>query len=139
VPQQGAQHGVDEPPGAGLAGAARHLHRLVHRRARRDAVEVENLIGAEAKDVGDLGIERLDRPAGEVRDQKVELSLPAKRAGRQLAGQRAVPRVRELLPVSHERRAERAAAGSHGPERPIGRPARRRDHGSPKRMPGASR
>ena len=85
---------------------------------------MEELIGAEPKDLDDLRIEPLERALREVRDQVVERRSPALDAGGDFGGQRAVAIVAERFA-----RARRSRSGDRRgrPRRPTGsrrRPAR---------------
>ncbi len=87
---QAAEDGVDEPGGALAAAFARQLHRGAHRGVRGDAVELEELVGAEPEEVAEGWCHRLPSEAGEERQPVVEGILGAEHAAGQLVGQPAV-------------------------------------------------
>ena len=56
---------------------------------RGHAVQMQQLVQAEAQDDQHVGVELSDGPACEVLDQMVEAALPAERAGHDFRGERA--------------------------------------------------
>jgi len=63
--------------------------------AAADAREIEQLVGAEAQNRDDLGIEAIDGAPGELRDQVIEHRPPALDAAGYLGGERAIALVRQ--------------------------------------------
>src|SRR5688500_17180490 len=103
IAKRRSQDRVDEPGGALLSGAARQVHGIVHDRRRRNAVEMKQLIEAEADDQQDVGVEPGNRPAGEMLDEVVEAPLPPQRAGHDVRRERAIAVVGEACPRLNKR------------------------------------
>ena len=88
--------GVREGDGALEAGAADELDRLVHRRVPRDAVEVGELVRADAERGAHRRVELRDRPPRQGLDAVVERADALHRPVGDLRGQRAVAGVEAL-------------------------------------------
>ena len=80
-----------------FCAAPRQIHRVVHDRRRRHAIEVQQLVQAQAQDDEDVGVELAQRAFGEMLDQIIEAALPPQRAGDDFGGQRAVALVGQVL------------------------------------------
>ncbi len=79
-----AKGGIDQSRRARLPRSTRQLDGVVDRRGRRNAIEIEQLEGAEPKHAQHLGVEPLERTRHAVRQLVVDRALHAKRAGDQL-------------------------------------------------------
>ena len=94
LPERRTQDGVDETGRALLARRARQAHRIVNDGGRRHAIEMQDLIEAQAQDDEHFLVERLERAGRHALDQVVAGSLPAKRAVDDGRRKRSIPLVR---------------------------------------------
>ena len=81
-----AQHRIHEAGRTGLSRPSRHRDGIVDGRRRRDAIEMNQLICADAQNLQDVEIELVQGPPGVFRNQVVELTLPSQSARDQVVG-----------------------------------------------------
>jgi len=86
----GSQHAIHETAGARLSRRSRQVYGIVDGGGGRYAIEVEDLIEAEAEDRDHLGIELAETTSGEMLDQVVKAALPSQRAGHNFRRERPV-------------------------------------------------
>jgi hypothetical protein len=84
--QRCAQDGVHESACAWFASRSRQIDRIVNHRGSRYTGEVKELIQAQPEDGNDFTIQFRNVAPGEMFDEVIETSLPAKRAGDNLRG-----------------------------------------------------
>ncbi len=124
LPQQLAQHAVDQPDQALQAEGARQLDAGIDGGVIGDPVELQQLVGAEAQQTPGRGLEARQRLATDLREGKVEATLQAQHPVHQLGQQPAVAWVE--LPVSGEKAVQEyigVAAGFDPLEDVVGGPA----------------
>ena len=85
-----SQHGVHETRCARLACSSRQDSRIVNDGGGRNAIEMEQLKETQAEDGEDLRVDLREWPFGKVLDEMVEGALPARRAGDDGGGERAI-------------------------------------------------
>ena len=122
MPRDRAQHRVHQAARAPFARPSREIDRIVDDRGGGHAGQVEELVGAEAKNLEHFAIEPLGRPLGKVRDQVVEGGSPA--AGRRWRFRRPAPCPDRRAAWCAWRRAHRR--GRRGPPPPPTGSRRRR-------------
>ena len=110
---EAAQHGVRELARADAVTALRQLHRLRDRRVRRHALHVQQLRGAESKQVEQVGIETHDAAAHARVEKRVEPRATAQHPVHELAHPTAIARI-EPRGAAIERRIEQLAAAKIG-------------------------
>ena len=128
VAERRAKHGIYEPRSALLPGAPGHIHRIVHDRRSRDAIEMEQLVEAESKNRQDVGVDLRQWPIGKVRGEKIEAPLPPQGAGQNLCSEGAVPFIGELRTRLDESRRKVNAVRGNRTKALKCRRARRRDN-----------
>ena len=99
-----AQHRVDESACAWFPSRSRQIHRIVHHSRSRYATEVEELIKAQSKDGKYFTIQCRDAAPGEMFNEVIETTLPAKGASDNLCAERSVAFVAEVRTTGVERR-----------------------------------
>jgi hypothetical protein len=96
VAERGTQDRIYESGGALLSCAPRQINCIVHDGRRRHAIEMQELIQAEANDQQDVYVEFRNGTVGETLDEMVEAALPPQRAGHDVCRQRAIAVVGEV-------------------------------------------
>jgi hypothetical protein len=89
-----AQHRVDEAGGARAFALSRQRDRIINDRARRNAIQEEQLIRAQSQDTEHHGVDALDWPRDLGRDRAIERRAPTEDARRDLRRQRFISRTR---------------------------------------------
>lgn len=97
------QRAVDEPAPVPPLPVRDEAHGLVDRGVVRHAVEAEQRVRRRAQERPQVGVDRLDRPARDPRERRVERAPVPQRPQHQLVQQRDVPRVRERAARSRSR------------------------------------
>jgi hypothetical protein len=128
---------VDEPAGAFLPGLARQIDRIVHRSRGGNAIEVQKLKRGETKDVEDFAIELVDRTLGELRDDRVEGTLPPQRTRRDFSGESAIAFVVEPGANASQGCREVGPATVDGAQHFVCREPRARNHADRSTVAGA--
>ena len=97
---------LTNPAALGLSCISRQVDGVVDDGGGRHAIEMQELVEAEAQDVKNLAVDRGERAPREMFDEDVEAALPAQRPGDDLRGECAVAFVGQLPTTRRERRGK---------------------------------
>jgi len=133
--QKGSEDRIHEPGRAWLSRSASQIDRIVDHRRGRHAIQVEQLVHAQAEDGQDFFVHPGSGTSSEVCNEMIERALPPQGPGHDLSRERSIPCVIEGTAALREGRRQIESAGRDRAQCVIGGRACRRGHGAPSTAP----